>query len=77
MEIATCLLMDFSLSKISARLAVSKKIITAHVRNMMQKLHAKNIEQLVQLLKERIIAVDHTFADKIQIISAVPAKAQS
>ena len=52
-EIATYLLNDFSLKKIAVELAVSKKIITAHVQNMMQKLHAENMEDLVRLLKEK------------------------
>ncbi len=52
-EIATYLLNDFSLKKIAVELAVSKKIIAAHVRNMMQKLHAENMEDLVRFLKEK------------------------
>jgi DNA-binding NarL/FixJ family response regulator len=52
-DIATYLLKHFSLKKIAGELAVSQIIIIAHVRNMMQKLHAKNMEDLIRLLKEK------------------------
>ncbi len=52
-EIAAFLLQDFSLPQIAGQLAVNKKIIKAHIRNMMQKLNAKNIEDLIQSIKAK------------------------
>ncbi len=50
-EIAAYLLQDFSLRQIADQLAVNKIIIKAHIRNMMQKLNAESIEDLIQLIK--------------------------
>ena len=47
-EIAGFLLQDFSLGQIASRLEVNKKIIKAHIRNMMQKLNAENLEHLIE-----------------------------
>ncbi len=52
-EIAAYLLQDFSLPQIAGQLAVNKKIIKAHIRNMMQKLKAENIEDLIQSIKAK------------------------
>jgi DNA-binding CsgD family transcriptional regulator len=52
-EIAALLMQDFSLSQIAGQLAVNKKIIKAHIRNMMQKLNAENIEDLIQSVKAK------------------------
>ena len=52
-EIAYYLLRHFSLRQIADQLAVNKIIIKAHFRNMMQKLNAENIEDLIQLIKAK------------------------
>ncbi len=52
-EIAAFLLQDFSLRQIAHQLAVNKKIIKAHIRNMMQKLNAETMEDLIQSIKEK------------------------
>ena len=48
LQIASYLLERFSLEKIARHLAVNKKIVKAHIRNMMQKLHAENLEELIE-----------------------------
>ncbi|MEJ7680526.1 MAG: LuxR C-terminal-related transcriptional regulator [Segetibacter sp.] len=50
-EIAGYLLQDFSLKLISKRTGLSKKLIAAHIHNMMKKLNAVNREGLMKLLK--------------------------
>ncbi len=52
-EIAAYLLRDFSLRQIADQLAVNKIIIKAHIRNMMQKLNAESIEDLIQSIKAK------------------------
>jgi len=52
-EIAAFLLQDFSLPQIAGQLAVNKKIIKAHIRNMMQKLNAENMDDLIQSIKAK------------------------
>jgi DNA-binding NarL/FixJ family response regulator len=52
-EIAAYLLQDFSLQQIADQLAVNKKIIKAHIRNMMQKLNAENMDDLIQSIKAK------------------------
>jgi len=52
-EIAAYLLQDFSLHQIADPLAVNKKIIKAHIRNMMQKLNAENMDDLIQSIKAK------------------------
>ncbi len=52
-EKAAYCLQDFSLPQIAGQLAVNKKIIKAHIRNMMQKLKAENIEDLIQSIKAK------------------------
>lgn len=50
-EIAGYLLQDFSLNQIAEKTALSKKHLSAHIRNMMKKLKAKDIVALIKLLK--------------------------
>lgn len=50
-EIAGYLLQDFSLKLISKKTGLSKKLIAAHIHNMMKKLNAVNREGLMKLLK--------------------------
>lgn len=50
-EIAGFLLQDFSLGQIASRLEVNKKIVKAHIRNMMQKLNTENIKDLMHSIK--------------------------
>jgi DNA-binding CsgD family transcriptional regulator len=52
-EIAAFLLQDFSPEQIADYLAINKKIIKAHIRNMMQKLNAKNIEELIRSINAK------------------------
>ncbi|MBD0366005.1 MAG: helix-turn-helix transcriptional regulator [Flavisolibacter sp.] len=52
-EIAAFLLQDFSFKRIANHLKVNEKIIKAHIRNMMQKLNAENIEDLIQSIKAK------------------------
>ncbi len=52
-EIASFLMQHFSLRQIADQLAVNKIIIKAHIRNMMQKQNAKNIEELIQSIKAK------------------------
>ena len=51
-EIAGYLVQRFSLKRISETTGLNKKILAAHVKNMMQKLKAENIEALIRTLKE-------------------------
>jgi DNA-binding NarL/FixJ family response regulator len=50
-EIAGYLMQDFSLRHISETTGLSKKLLVAHIRNMMEKLKADDITALVKLLK--------------------------
>jgi DNA-binding NarL/FixJ family response regulator len=50
-EIAGYLLLDFSLKQICNKTGLQKKIVAAHIQNMMEKLGAENMETLIQLLK--------------------------
>ncbi len=52
-EIAGLLMQQYSLNQISQRTELSRNILVAHIKNMMQKLNAENIESLIQLLKAR------------------------
>ncbi len=52
-EIASFLMQHFSLRQIADQLTVNKIIIKAHVRNMMQKQNAKNIQELIQSIKAK------------------------
>ncbi|MBD0277314.1 MAG: hypothetical protein ICV51_14870 [Flavisolibacter sp.] len=47
------MLQNFSFKRIADHLKVNEKIIKAHIRNMMQKLNAENIEDLIQSIKAK------------------------
>ncbi len=50
-EIAGYLIQDISLKRISEQTGLSKKLIAAHIHNMMKKLQADNLERLIAILK--------------------------
>ncbi len=50
-EIGNYLLNGFSLRHISEKTGLSKKHLDAHIKNMMEKLKAKDMEDLLKLLK--------------------------
>ncbi len=50
-EIAGYLLNDFSLRHIEKKTGLSKKHLDAHIKNMMEKLKAEDMEKLIELLK--------------------------
>jgi len=50
-EIAGYLLQNFSIKVICEKAALSKKHLVAHIRNMMEKLKAEDMEGLIKLLK--------------------------
>lgn len=52
-EIAAYLQQNFSLRQIAGQLAVNKKIIKAHILNMMQKLNAESREGLIRCIKAK------------------------
>jgi len=49
-EIGRYLIQNFSLKLISEKTGLTQKLLVAHIRNMMEKLKAENIEQLIKLL---------------------------
>ena len=49
-EIAGYLLQHFSLKQICEQTGLQKKIIEAHIRNMMEKLGAQDIKTLIKIL---------------------------
>ncbi len=51
-EIGGYLIQDFSLKVISEKTGLSKKILAAHINNMMKKLQAENIAGLIKLIKD-------------------------
>jgi DNA-binding CsgD family transcriptional regulator len=51
-EIAGYLVQDFSLKQISETTGLNKKILVAHIKNMMQKLRSENMATLKKTLKE-------------------------
>jgi DNA-binding CsgD family transcriptional regulator len=51
-EIASYLIQDLSLKLIAVKTGLNKKILTAHLRNMMKKLKADDIDELIKLIKE-------------------------
>jgi DNA-binding NarL/FixJ family response regulator len=51
-EISGYLINGFSLKHISEKTGLSKKLLAAHLRNMMKKLHTENIEALIKLMKK-------------------------
>ncbi len=50
-EIAASLKQDFSVKQICMQTGLQKKIIEAHIRNMMKKLGAEDLRTLINLLK--------------------------
>ena len=50
-EIAGYLQQDFSLKQIAEKTGIGKKLLAAHVRNMMEKLKAEDLSALIRLLK--------------------------
>jgi DNA-binding NarL/FixJ family response regulator len=50
-EIAGYLNLDFSLKQIAEVTGLSKKLLAAHIRNMMQKLKSENMVALKKILK--------------------------
>jgi DNA-binding CsgD family transcriptional regulator len=73
MEIACYLLQDFSLNQIALKIGLNKKILTAHLRNMMEKLRAADMDELIKLIMdkeqnkqtENLPAIDHILKNKI------------
>ena len=53
-EIAGLLMQQYSLNQIAERVGLSKKLLTAHIKNMMQKMKANDMNGLIQLLKIKI-----------------------
>jgi len=54
-EIGGYLLQNFSLKQISEKTGLSKKLLVAHIRNMMGKLKAANMSILIKGLKSKAI----------------------
>ncbi len=54
-EIGGYLLQGFSLNHISEKTGLSKKHLTAHIRNMMEKLGAESMAGLIKLIKAKDI----------------------
>jgi DNA-binding NarL/FixJ family response regulator len=52
-EIGSYLIRDFSIKQIAEKTGLSKKILAAHIRNMMKKLKADNTGTLIKLLKQK------------------------
>jgi DNA-binding CsgD family transcriptional regulator len=50
-EIAAYLLQDCSLKSMSEKTGLSKKILTAHIRNMTKKLKAEDTAGLIKMLR--------------------------
>ncbi|MEO8111884.1 MAG: LuxR C-terminal-related transcriptional regulator [Ginsengibacter sp.] len=53
-EIAGLLIHNISLNQIAETTGLSKKLLTAHVKNMMQKIKANDMNELIQLLKIKL-----------------------
>ena len=51
-EIAGYLLQNFSLKMIGEKTGLSKKLLAAHLQNMMKKLKAEDMEALIKLIKK-------------------------
>ncbi|MBS1921165.1 MAG: hypothetical protein JST17_13010 [Bacteroidetes bacterium] len=54
LEIALELLKNHSFSQIAGHIGISKKILKAHIRNMMQKLQTENLEGLKKMIKVKL-----------------------
>ncbi len=53
-EIAGLIIHHVPLKQLAETTGLSKKILTAHIKNMMQKLKANDMETLIQLLKIKL-----------------------
>lgn len=53
-EIADLLIQHISLKQIAETTGLSKKLLTAHVQNMMQKVKANDMSGLIKLLKIKL-----------------------
>lgn len=51
-EIAGYLLNKMSLNKIEQKTGLKKKILEAHIKNMMRKLKVENMKSLIEILKQ-------------------------
>ena len=51
LEIAGYLKQGFSVKQICNKIGLKKKIIAAHIRNMMEKLGTKDMKTLIELLR--------------------------
>lgn len=52
-EIGSYLLEEFSIRQISGKTGLQKKIIEAHIKNMMRKLMANDVEELKKILADK------------------------
>lgn len=52
-EIVGLLMQQYSLNQIAERTGIGKKILAAHIENMMQKLEVEDMESLIQVLSSR------------------------
>jgi len=55
-EIAGLLMQQFSVNQIAERTGLSKKMLAAHIKNMMQKLKAEDMSILIKVLKSKGIS---------------------
>jgi DNA-binding NarL/FixJ family response regulator len=51
-EIASYLVSGLSIYKIAQKTGLGKKIIHAHIKNMMRKLKVENMKSLIEILKQ-------------------------
>ncbi|HEY4323908.1 MAG TPA: LuxR C-terminal-related transcriptional regulator [Mucilaginibacter sp.] len=63
-EIGHYLIRDFSLKMIAVKTGLNKKIITAHVSNMMEKLKVTDMNELIKLIKESDWPVQLSFGNR-------------
>jgi DNA-binding CsgD family transcriptional regulator len=52
-EIAGYLARGFSLRLIGQKTSLSKKLVNAHISNMMEKLRVKDLDELLAMLKQK------------------------
>ncbi len=52
-EIGGYLIQDISIKQIWDKTGISKKILVAHIHNMMKKLQAEDMTELIKALKEK------------------------
>ena len=53
-DIAGLLIHNVSLNQIAETTGLSKKLLTAHIKNMMQKIKASDMNSLIKLLKIKL-----------------------